>query len=905
MIGLVVVSHSRTLADAAVGLATEMVDETNRPKIAVAAGLDQTTFGTDATAVAEAIEKVDGTDGVLVLLDLGSAVLSAELALEFLDRTTVERVVVSSAPLVEGLVAAVVTAAAGAPIATVVQEAERSLAAKQEHLGATDGPAEEHLCGATDGPADDAAGDEVPVASDGAAGDGAAGDEVPVPSERAAADRPPGHGGADGPPDDAAGDEVPVTSEGTAGEVAIDSARTIEITVSNAHGLHARPAARLVSLVAGFDARVTLTDLDSESGPVDAGSLSKVATLNVRQHHRLEVTATGADSQGVLDAVAELADRGFGDAEPPATQEPRRRGPAEDQPVATGSGLDIAIGSAVLGAPKIDLSGYQAGSAEDELTASQAARTSAVSSIRDLRDAARHTIGGPEADVFDAHLALLDDPAITESVGERIRDGATALDAWTLTLDALTDEFQALDDSYQRERAQDVRSVLRRIQAVLVGADADDVVDASGILVVPELDVATAATLDPEQISGVVTARGGATGHGVLVAKSRGVPILTDVGPAAADVGLGDVVAFDARSGRFVHRPDPEQTAWFTAEIRTRETSRADAVEAAFAEAVTDDGCRVTVAANVASVEEAVAAQRFGAEGSGLLRTEVLFGAESELPSVDVQTERYLAIAHALDGACVTVRTWDVGGDKPLAFMPHSMENNPFLGERGLRLSRRAPHALHEQLRAVCLAARETLIRVMFPMVTALDEVEWALAQLAKAADAATGGLPSTLEVGIMIEVPAAALRAGRLASKLDFVSIGTNDLTQYTTATDRGNSAVAALADSLDPVVLRLIDTVCRAVPDRVTVAVCGDLASQPSAAGLLVGLGVRELSCVGAAVPEVKAAVRATSLAAAERLAGASLDAACADEVRDLLSRAGPSQDSSAESRVSTATE
>jgi phosphocarrier protein FPr len=300
---------------------------------------------------------------------------------------------------------------------------------------------------------------------------------------------------------------------------------------------------------------------------------------------------------------------------------------------------------------------------------------------------------------------------------------------------------------------------------------------------------------------------------------------------------------------------------------------------------VTSDGCRVTVAANVNSVADAEEAVRQGAEGSGLVRTEVLFGQDRTRPSVERQLETFLAIAAALEGRPMTIRTWDVGGDKPLAFLPQPVEANPFLGERGLRMFRRRPDVLGEQLRAICLAARETPTRLMFPMVTTPDEVDWALQQLHAAEQATTGDRPSGLEVGVMIEVPAAALRAGRVAARLDFVSIGTNDLTQYTTAAERGNSAVSGLADGLEPAVLELVESVCRAVPEHATVAVCGDLASRAEAAPLLTGLGVRELSAVAPRVPDVKAAIRATSLSACRDLSRRAVAASSAADVRLLL--------------------
>ncbi|MGW1341823.1 phosphoenolpyruvate--protein phosphotransferase [Kribbella sp. NPDC002412] len=770
MIGIVVVSHSHALATAAVGLAAEMVAEDNRPVIAVAAGLDEKTFGTDAMAVSEAITAADSPDGVLVLLDLGSAVLSAELALEFVDPSLAERVQLSSAPLVEGLVAAVVTASTGASLDAVVAEANRGLLAKQEHLG----------------------------------------DSSAVQTE------------------------APASSE-----------QTIEVAVSNEHGLHARPAARLVALVNSFDARVILTDLDTGRGPADAGSLSMVATLNAQQGHRLQVGATGPQATEALAAIANLAEQNFGDT------------PIETPPLGSGTGLDVAIGPAVVVDAEVDLSGYTAGG--DEQRRLEEALDAARGQLERLRDSS-----AAHGDIFGAQLAMVRDRKPLDDVRAAISAGESAAAAWKQTYDKLARAFEGLDDAYQRERAQDVRSVRDRVLRVLTGDVAEG--PAEGILVVPELDAATAATVDAERIAGIAVRAAGTTGHGVIVARSRGIPLITGIGDVAVQAGA--IVAFDARHGSFQVAPDEVAVQ---ATIAERRAERDQAAAQADQPATTVDGRTVDVLVNVGSVQDAVDAR--GADGSGLVRTEVLFGDRRTAPTVDEQVERFRAVAAALQGKPITIRTWDVGGDKPLPFLPQDHEANPFLGERGIRVFRRRPQLLRDQLEAIRQVATETPVHVMFPMVTTADEVAWALDEL--------GPRPDGLEVGIMVEVPAAALRIETLAKGLDFVSIGTNDLTQYTTAADRTNSAVAPLADGLDPAVLQLIDHVVR--HSGVRVAVCGDLASDPAAAVLLAALGVQELSAVGPQVPLVKARLRETDLTQlpTEEILGAR-DAA---QVRGLL--------------------
>ncbi|ADB35656.1 phosphoenolpyruvate-protein phosphotransferase [Kribbella flavida DSM 17836] len=795
MIGIVVVSHSRTLAEAAVGLASEMVADGNRPQLAVAAGLDASTFGTDAAAVAEAIGTVDGPDGVLVLLDLGSAVLSAEMALEFVDPETAARVVLSSAPLVEGLVAAVVTASTGAPLATVVAEARQGLAGKQEHLG----------------------------------------DAAP-PEETAE------------PEDDA--DQL-----------------KLEVAVRIEHGLHARPAAKLVAVVQRFDAKVTVYDLDTGRGPVDAGSLSRVATLSAQQHHRLEFAAGGPQAADALRAIRELAERDFDDVTTSASPEPRAVA------VAGGTGLDVAVGPAVVAGDEVDLADYEPGDHDVERERAERARRDAEQQLRRLRDTTAEQLGSPEAGIFDAQAGLLGDGAVLDRVFRSVAQGIDAATAWKQALDELAQTFDGLDDPYQRERAQDVRSVRDRVLRALTGAAETGRPVDGGILVVPELDAATAATVDGDRVAGIAVRAAGTTGHGVIVARSRGIPLITGIGDVA--VADGTTVGFDARAGSFVADPDLQA---FARIVRERTEERDAALRAVDEPATTLDGRTIPVLVNVGSVQDALDAR--GADGSGLVRTEVLFGDRRSAPTAAEQAAAYREIAAALGGKPITIRTWDVGGDKPLRFLPQAPEANPFLGDRGLRTFRRRPELLATQLAAIREVARETPVQVMFPMVTTAEEVAWALEQLD-----GLGPRPDGLQVGMMVEVPAAALRIETLAGGLDFVSIGTNDLTQYTTAADRTNPAVAALADGLDPAVLRLVDRVVRQAPEGVHVAVCGDLASDPLATEVLVGLGVHALSAVGPQIPLLKARLRQLDTTTAAATATKALTLPSAEAVRTLL--------------------
>jgi multiphosphoryl transfer protein len=823
MVGIVVVSHSRALARDAVELAQQM-RHARRPRVVVAAGLDDGTFGTDAVAIKAAIEEVDGPDGVLVLMDLGSAVLSAELALDLLEPSPRARTLLCPAPLVEGLVVAVVAASTGAPLAEVAAEATAALAGKQAHLT---GP---------------------PVGSPDLNGSRAA--------------KPAG------------------------------DALTSVFVVTNEHGLHARPAARLVAEVRALDAAVTLRNLTTGSDPVPAGSLSRVATLGALGGHRIEVTAAGRQAYEALEHVLALAERGFDDV----PEQPRPPG------VFAAAGALTAIGTPAARGPLPGAPGVAVGPARtaktnvpavaDEPTGDPAQEwrrlRTAIAAVRrntvQVRARTARDLGGTEAAIFDAHLMLLDDPDLLGEVRRGIEAGKAAGVAWSESIGRLERQLAGLADSYQRARAADIRGIGDDVLRSLLGNSADHEIK-EGILIAAELTPTEAASLDPVQVHGIVLAHGSPASHGAILARSLGIPMIVAAGPNVLALADGTPVALDGDAGQLVVDPDEATIAHYQARARARHDSEAKARELAGEPARTTDGVLIEVAANVGSVADAERARSAGADFAGLVRTEFLFLDRAEAPDIDEQVTAYRAVAEALGGRRLTIRTLDVGGDKPLPYWPTSQEANPFLGLRGIRLSLLRRELLRAQLIAICRVARDGPVSVMFPLVSTVDELTAALDLLDEAIVATGPTRPSGLTVGMMVEVPAAALKAGAFVPHVDFFSIGTNDLTQYTLAAERGNHAVAHLADPLDPAVLSLIDSVVKAASGRVPVAVCGEAASEPAAVPLLLGLGVRELSVAPTAVPMVKQAVRGVDLAAATNLARRALEAPSAGVVRSSI--------------------
>ena len=836
MTGLVVVSHSRALGDAAVALAAEMITGSDMT-IEVAAGLDADTFGTDATAIVSAIEAADDGQGVVVLMDLGSAVLSAELALELIDPALRARTVLSAAPLVEGLMSAAVTAASGASPADVAAEAAASLTPKRSALGE---------------------GEDAPAATG----------ETPVPDNAS-------------------------VDTGDAGAV------SAVVEIENPHGLHARPAARLVTEARQFDADITLINLDNGAGPASAVSISAVASLGVRCGQRLEILASGREARKAVDHLASLARDRFGeevdaDTVPAVPADRQASGAFADTPgeaapagrarrnhTALPASPGIAIGPAFTPTVvDVEAPDEPFDSAEAQLARLRDALAETHTDIERIRDHTAHH-SASDAEIFDAHLLLLDDPDLRARARATIDSGVSAARAWASAVAEVEAEWSALDDPYLRERATDVHAVGQQVLRRLTGT-ADSTIDGTGILVADDLLPAQAAVLDPDKVAGIVLAGGGPTSHAAILARARGIPAVVAAGPDVLAVDPQVTVALDGSTGEIVVDPDEASLQTLHAAAARADERRDSAREAAHQPATTGDGTRILVAANLGSVQDARAAADAGADGSGLIRTEFLYLDRTQPPTVDEQIDVYRRMANALGGERITLRTLDVGGDKPLPFARQPVEENPFLGLRGLRLALAEKTLFDDQLRAIITVAHETPVSVMFPMVTTVDEVLTARGCLDAAITAVGRGMPADLQVGIMIEVPAAALKAAAFAPHVDFFSIGTNDLTQYTLAAERGNTSVAALADPLDPGVIALIDAVCRgAGPDRL-VAVCGELAADETATELLIALGVRELSVAPRAVPLVKESVRGVAVTSNPGLVERSVEAEDAAAVR-----------------------
>ena len=676
---------------------------------------------------------------------------------------------------------------------------------------------------------------------------------------------------------------LPRASASTAGARTPRDPLRREVRVRLAHGIHARPAALIAAAL-----RPLAADVRLRAGEHTGNARSPVTLMGLGVAHgaRVELTASGPDAPTALDLLEKILgeDGSRAASAPLVAGVPARAGPrapGEFTGVVAAPGL--ALGPLVrLQREEIAVAEHGAG-AEEEARALEQARAGVRGRLE--RAAASGGSAAPAREIASAHLALLEDPELLADARRHIDAGRSAAFAWRSALREAARRLAGLTDPRQRERAEDLLDLETQVLHALQGGGAATPAPAlpeRAILLARELLPSQLLALEGARVAGIALAGGGATSHVAILAAAMGIPTVVALGPEVLQSPEGAQAVLDAGRGVLETRPAAARVAAVRAEVEARQARREAARQAAQGEARTADGTRILVLANVGSVAEARAAVANGAEGCGLLRTEFLFMERREAPEEAEQTAAYRAIAAAFAGRPVTLRTLDAGGDKPLAYLALPPEENPALGLRGVRTSLAYPELLRTQLRAV-LAARAPGLRLLLPMISDVAELRAVRALLQELSPPGAPVLP----VGVMVETPAAALLAESLAGEADFLSIGTNDLTQYTLAMDRGHALLAARADALHPAVLSLIArTAAGAHAHRRHAAVCGGLASEPAAAALLVGLGIDELSAVPAAVPAVKDRLRAVSLLECRALAERALRLGSAGEVRRLLS-------------------
>ena len=664
-------------------------------------------------------------------------------------------------------------------------------------------------------------------------------------------------------------------------------------TVDYPAGLHARPAAAWAEAAKALPVQLRVRH---GAGTADPRSLVALLQLGLKVGDTVMISAAGKDARTALDsfhgAITRLTAREKADAARAARKavapvhgwKPAGT-PAMIAGVPASPGLAIGkvhvLAAAELHVPDrpVDLASGGA-LLEDALVRTRA-------QMKALIDDTTRRLGAGDAAIFRAQAGLLDDTDLITLTCQIMVEGHGVAWSWHQAIDRMAGQLSALGNPVLAARAADLhdigRRVLGQIDPGLAAGSLSDLPDEPCILVSSDLSPSDTATLDTARVVGIATALGGPTSHSAILARTLGIPSVVAGGASLLSQGAGAIAIVDGDTGRVWLDPSEADLASARDWIASIAAKRAAEEAERGRPAVTRDGHRVAVAANVNRPDQVPLALAQGGEGVGLMRTEFLFLERGESPTEDEQFDVYRGMIEALEDRPLIVRALDIGGDKQVPHLDLPKEENPFLGVRGARLLLRRPDLLEPQLRALYRAAKAGGdLSIMFPMITSASE----LLTLRERCESVRAALDApVVPIGIMIEVPAAAVQADILARHADFFSIGTNDLTQYVLAIDRQNPELASEADSLHPAVLRMIAmTVAGARRYDRWVGVCGGLAGDPFGAALLVGLGVTELSMTPRDLPAVKARIRRSELAALQALAAQALDMESAADVRRL---------------------
>ena len=666
------------------------------------------------------------------------------------------------------------------------------------------------------------------------------------------------------------------------------------ILISNTAGLHARPAAVLANLARKYASDIRVQRGDSRA---NAKSLTSLMNMDVRYNDKVNLVAQGSDAQDAINSLVPLILSGLGEegssAPAPASRvvpeiarpAPVRRSEDPNLLLGVTASPGLAVGT-VFQVRHKDLA--VAETAEDP-EAEELKLADAKEMSRRQLEALQYQLHGQadanKAAIFAAHQEVLDDPELHDIVRSAILKGKSAAFAWQQMINTQAEQMAKMNNPLLAARAADVRDVGQRVMQNLTGIGPRKIdAPANSILVAEELTPSDTANLDRSKVLGVCTTLGSATSHAAIIARSLDIPAVAGIEPKALDIPDGTPVILDGTRASLRLNPSVEEMARLKARQERLTTKKKADLENAASPAVTTDGHQVEVVANIGGLSDAVKGVSLGGEGVGLLRTEFLFQDRDTAPTEDEQCQAYSDIARALGPSRpLVIRTLDVGGDKPLPYLPIAKEENPFLGERGIRVGLNRPEVLRTQLRAVLRAASAGKLLVMFPMVATLTE--WRAAKAIFDEECAKLGGDS-IPVGIMVEIPAAAMMAEQFSREADFFSVGTNDLTQYTLAMDRGHPKLAPQVDALNPAVLQLIALAVKGAQQHGKwVGVCGGIAGDPQAVPILIGLGVKELSVSVPAIPAIKAQIRTLSQADCKKLAQKALTLDTGAAVRELV--------------------
>jgi len=824
-VGIVIVSHSDQLALGVRDVALQMASGADVPVIP-AGGTEDGRLGTSPDKLLNALQQILGQGGsALILADLGSSIMVAEMVLDNLPPEWRERVRLADAPLVEGAVAAVVAAAGGESLDAVQHAAQQVT-----HVS-----------------------------------------KILASSSHSAA--------------------PPTAPE----EIADVPEESIELVIKNLSGLHARPAARFVQAAMQFQSHITVQNASQQRPPVNAKSIVEVASGGTAwRGERIRIVARGKDAQAAIQTLKTLVESGFGESESPEV--------AILQPVDSSKeeglrGVPASAGIAI--APVFQyrpitcrIERYLVQDIAAETARLNKALERARQELVNLQQEV--AVHHPEtARIFEFQRLMLEDPTLVRAIEDAIQQAALNAEA------AASDVFQEWVTRFEqegteiaRQRSADVRDIEQRTIRALLGLSEETslhTVSQPVILVAQELTPSDTARLKRELVTGICTVGGGVTSHVAILARMWNIPAVVGIEESALNISDGTLVVLDGNTGQLIVNPASEVLATYQEKQTRRTVQIAEAIRQSQEMAITKDGRRIEVFANIGSVASAREALSLGAEGVGLLRTEFLFVDRATMPGEEEQYAAYRAIADVMGDRPLIIRTLDIGGDKPLPYLDLPSESNPFLGVRAIRLSLRHLDLFQIQLRAILRAAVGRNVKIMFPMVATVEEVIQAHRALEEAkASLEKAGIPhaTEIETGIMIETPAAAVVADVLALQVSFFSIGSNDLTQYVLACDRTNEQLSYLYQQLHPAILRLLrDVIEAAHKAKIRVGLCGELAGEPKAIPLLLGLGLDEFSMTPTAIPQAKQIIRSLAVDQTRKIAQRVLTLSTAAEVNQYL--------------------
>lgn len=821
MVGLVIVSHSEKLAEGVVELAKQMTLGQDVPIIS-AGGLGNGEIGTSFEKIMEAIEKAYSEDGVLVLMDLGSAVMTTQTCLDFLPPEMQSKIVLCNAPIVEGAIAAASAAAQGLPIEKIKEIAEKVDTSKvQQSLS----------------------------------------------------------------------EEVEFSP----------NAKVVEVKLINPTGLHARPASLFVQLASKFKSEIKVQNITAGKKVADAKSIMDMAVNGTGEMGNIiRIIAEGEDAEEAVKELKNLVESGFGELEVgneknilDNKKDNYFNNSTEKINKTTFKGIPVYSGYVVAPIWVFKRKTLEIFNEEKKKFVTYEELLKAIEKVLDetkiIKNQMERKGDSKIAAIFEFHEMILNDEKIRLEIKNLINNGLSAEDAFIKVIDFWIDKLKNQNFELMQERTKDLEDIKNRVLLELFGKREQTISPVEkSILVVDELLPSETAMLDKDKIIGIAASYGGKTSHSAIIARMLGIPSVVGLGPEILNIPSGTIVALDGVNGLLLVNPTEEVVNKFKKENDLLRLKEEELINKAKELSKTKDGRRIEILANVGKIDKLEELKKYGAEGIGLLRTEFLYIDRKSPPTEDEQFECYSLVSEIMNEKPVVIRTLDIGGDKQLEYISLEKEDNPFLGVRAIRLYKKHPELFKTQIKALLRANRGN-IKIMIPMVASIEEVRWVKKMINECKLELSNKkikFISNIEIGIMVEVPSTAIMSELFAKEVDFFSIGTNDLTQYTLAVDRGNEHLKYLFDSLEPSILRLIKiTVDNAHKYGRTVSVCGEVASEKEAIPILVGLGVDKLSMNPRMIPHAKELVRSFGYKKLKELALKTLDLESASEVREYV--------------------